>query len=186
MKPLPHVASRSFVGDADSTSCSDLTALLQLRNAVAHRDQHVAVGGQRLQIAERAVAGHDLRRRIRLLHREVRAVDHPADAAARAGVDKRIHAVEEHVAQVQHVGLLELDVDVGIGVGVWDLAEHQLIAVRVDAARRREGLRRQRVGRRRAGTSRRAGRAIHSAASWCCRARRSAAPSLRNAPLLSA
>ena len=77
----------------------------------------------------------------------VDARDHAVDVPACTRVDERVEAVEEHVPQVQHVGLREEHEDVRVGVGGRHVREIHLLAVDVQRETRGEGLRRQ-LGRR--------------------------------------
>jgi hypothetical protein len=72
--------------------------------------------------------------------------NHAADRAARALVDEGIHAVEPDVAQVQHIGLVKVDVDVGVGVRGIEVDQVERVAVVPGVQGVGEGDRRQRAG----------------------------------------
>ena len=78
-----------------------------------------------------------------------RARDHAADAAARSVVDVRKHAIEEDVARLQNIALLEMNIDIGIRVRRRDMHERNAFAVHRYLVALRESLLRQGFRRRR-------------------------------------
>ena len=66
-----------------------------------------------------------------------------ADAAARAGIDERVHPVEKHVAHMEHVRARVVHVDVGVGVRRRNVSEVETLAIGLHRARLSERVGRQ-------------------------------------------
>ncbi len=72
----------------------------------------------------------------------------PLSFAAGACVDEGIKAVEKSVAEVDDVGLFEMNVDVRIRVGGGKVLERERFAIGLQFVAGGEGLLRQSIGRR--------------------------------------
>ncbi len=103
LAPLRRRTARSVSPPAPGRASSCARFMSCTRSRIVRND--APVFQQPGVIRQRTVAWHDLRPRVRHRQRPIGAGDHAVDVAAGAGVDERIHPVEEHVPHVQHVGL---------------------------------------------------------------------------------
>lgn len=120
---------------------------LQLLDAVAGGDEHLAEFGEVRFIAERTVAADDLSVIIGERQNLVGSGDHAADFAAGAPVDVRIDAIEKSVTHLDDVGFLKMNEDVRVRVRGGKVFEHEGFAVGFELASGGESLLGQSLGR---------------------------------------
>src|SRR5579864_1349697 len=121
---------------------------LQLPDALARGDEHVAELGEVGLVPQRPVAGDDFHRVVRERQNFVRCSDHSIHAAAGDGINVGIEAVEECVAHVDDVGFLKVDEDVRVGVSGRKVLQRKRFAVGLQLVCGGEGLLRQSFGGR--------------------------------------
>src|SRR5215470_3254250 len=93
-----------------------LSGGFQLLDAFLDSDEHVAGLGEVGFGAKRAVPRDDLRLAVDERKDFLVRGNHTPERAAGAGIDEGIHGVKEGVAEVDNIGLLEMDTDVGVSV----------------------------------------------------------------------
>ncbi len=86
-----------------------------------------------------AVAGDDLRLVVRYLQHQLDGRNHAVDRTPARQIDEGVHAVEESVAHVHHVGLCKVDDRVAVRVCGIDVEDTDLIAVQMKRDRIAEG-----------------------------------------------
>src|SRR5215510_13790619 len=124
---------------------------LQLLHAIAHGDEHVSIARQGSTVAKGPVARHDAGRRVAHLEPLLGGGNHAVDLSAGTRVDEGVLAIEERVAQVQHITDRKVHVDVRVGMSRLDVTEVDVLLgarqLEGDMFALREGLRRHRGGR---------------------------------------
>src|SRR5262249_15923312 len=101
----------------------------QLLDAFLDSDEHVAGLDEVGFGAKRPVSRDDLRFAVDERKDFLVRGNHAAERPAGTGIDEGIHRVEKGVAEVNNIGLLEMDIDVGVGVCGREMLERQRLTV---------------------------------------------------------